>query len=508
VGTGRTALATVPQVYGMDVSNYQGNVNWAAAKNAGGAFVYIKATESTTFQNPNFAQQYNGSAAVGIIRGAYHFALPDRSSGATQANYFLAHGGGWSPDGITMPPMLDMEYNPYGSNTCYGLSPSQMVSWVNDFSNTVHARTGRYPVIYTSTYWWNQCTGSNASFGSKNPLFIARYASTPGGMPAGWGFQSIWQYSDHGTFPGDQDVFNGSLAQLKTFAGVAQGSATKPPVSTPPPAAPIDAYYAKLGSAYVGTPTDAEYAIAGGRARDYTNGTIYYSAATGAHLVRGGILVHYRQLGGPAGILGFPTTDEKATPDTIGRYNHFAGAGGSSIYWTPTTGSHETQGAIQAHWAALGWERGPLGYPTTDEKGSPDHVGRYNHFSGSGGSAIYWSPATGAHETQGAIQAHWASLGWEMGFLGYPTTDEAATAGPGGRYNAFAHGVILWSPTSGAHEVHGAIHARWVSLGFEKGRLGFPISDEYSVAGGRRSNFQGGSITWIAATGATVVTYS
>lgn len=505
---GDRALATAPQVYGMDVSNYQGNVNWPAAKSAGAAFVYIKATESTTFQNPNFAQQYNGSAAVGIIRGAYHFALPDRSSGATQANYFVSHGGGWSADGITMPPMLDMEYNPYGASTCYGLSPSQMVSWVRDFSNTVHARTGRYPVIYTSMYWWNECTGSNASFGATNPLFIARYASTPGPMPAGWGFQSIWQFNDQGTFPGDQDVFNGSLAQLKTFAGVAQGSATQP-VSTPaPPADPIAAAYAKLGQTYVGTPTDAEHSIAGGQARDYTNGTIYYSAATGAHLVRGGILQHYLQLGGPAGVLGFPTTDEKATPDQFGRYNHFAGAGGSSIYWTPFTGAHETQGLIQQEWAKLGWERGPLGYPLTDETATSDGVGRFNHFSGSGGSSVYWTPLTGAHETQGLIEQEWAKLGREKSVLGYPTTDETATAGPGGRYNNFTGGAITWSPAAGAHETHGMIRARWASLGFERSRLGFPITDEFSVPGGRRNNFQGGNITWIAATDATVVSYS
>lgn len=54
-------------------------------------------------------QNYDGATSAGLIRGGYHFAHPDESSGATQATYFLAHGGGWSADGITLPGALDIE---------------------------------------------------------------------------------------------------------------------------------------------------------------------------------------------------------------------------------------------------------------------------------------------------------------------------------------------------------------------------------------------------------------
>src|SRR3954469_22984504 len=107
-------------VYGMDVSGYQGNVAWSTAYANGARFAYVKATEGTTYTNPYFAQQYNGSYNVGMIRGAYHFAHPNSSSGTTQADYFAAHGGGWSGDGKTLPPALDIEYNPSGAE-CYGL---------------------------------------------------------------------------------------------------------------------------------------------------------------------------------------------------------------------------------------------------------------------------------------------------------------------------------------------------------------------------------------------------
>ncbi|BAJ26932.1 MULTISPECIES: lysozyme [Kitasatospora] len=211
------AALAVTQTKGMDVSGYQGNVAWSTAYANGGRFAYVKATEGTGYTNPYFAQQYNGSYSVGMIRGAYHFALPNASSGATQAAYFVAHGGGWSKDGKTLPPALDIEYNPYGA-TCYGLSQAGMVSWIRDFSNTVHTKTGRYPTIYTTTDWWNTCTGGNASFGATNPLWIARYSTSVGTLPAGWAYQTIWQYSDSGTLPGDQNYFNGALDRVQALA--------------------------------------------------------------------------------------------------------------------------------------------------------------------------------------------------------------------------------------------------------------------------------------------------
>jgi GH25 family lysozyme M1 (1,4-beta-N-acetylmuramidase) len=209
------AIASVP---GLDVSGYQGNVTWSTVAANGAKFAYVKATESTTYTNPYFAQQYNGSYKVGLIRGAYHFATPNTSSGAAQADYFVNHGGGWSADGKTPPGMLDMEWNPYGS-ACYGLSTTAMVNWILSFSNEYHARTSRWPVIYTATSWWSQCTGNRGNFSSTNPLMIANYNGSPWPMPYAWTYQTIWQYADSGVFPGDQDSFNGDYSRLQALAG-------------------------------------------------------------------------------------------------------------------------------------------------------------------------------------------------------------------------------------------------------------------------------------------------
>ena len=206
---------------GIDVSHYQGGIDWGAVRTANN-FVYMKATEGTTYRDPNFNSYYTGSYNAGLIRGAYHFGLPDRTSGAAQAQYFVSHGGGWSRDGKTLPPMLDIEYNPYGA-TCYGLSTGAMSQWIADFSNEVQRLTSRFPVIYTTTNWWNQCTGSNPNFAAANPLFVARYASSVGALPAGWGFYTIWQYSSSGHTPGiggnvDSDTFNGAPDRLLALA--------------------------------------------------------------------------------------------------------------------------------------------------------------------------------------------------------------------------------------------------------------------------------------------------
>ncbi|CAO3568779.1 unnamed protein product [Mortierella alpina] len=206
------SVAYCAQPQGIDVSHWQGNVNWGSVKTNGIAFAYIKATESTNYIDPNFNANYVGATNAGLIRGGYHFARPDASSGAAQANYFVAHGGGWSPDGITLPGAIDLE------GGCSGLSQVAMTAWIRDFSNTYHARTGRYPVIYTTTQWWKTCTGNASGFQNDNPLWIARWASSVGELPAGYGYHSFWQYADRGPNPGDQDSWNGDFAGLQRMA--------------------------------------------------------------------------------------------------------------------------------------------------------------------------------------------------------------------------------------------------------------------------------------------------
>ncbi|WEO99386.1 lysozyme [Streptomyces sp. FXJ1.172] len=207
----------VTQTEGVDVSSYQGNVDWRGLWGDGTRWAYTKATEGTSYKNPYFTQQYNGPYNTGMIRGAYHFATPDTSGGSAQADYFVKHGGGWSKDGKTLPGALDIEWNPYGGD-CYGKSHSGMVSWIRDFLNRYRSLTGRDAVIYTATSWWSSCTGNYGGFAANNPLWIARYASSAGTLPAGWSTYTMWQYTSTGKTVGDHDRFNGGADRLKVLA--------------------------------------------------------------------------------------------------------------------------------------------------------------------------------------------------------------------------------------------------------------------------------------------------
>jgi hypothetical protein len=104
--------------------------------------------------------------------------------------------------------------------------------------------------------------------------------------------------------------------------------------------------------------------VPGGYVARYPNHDIYVVPGQPAHEVHGDIRAKYVVLNGPAGPLGMPQTDESGTPDGVGRYNHFTGG---SIYWTPRTGPFAVRGKVRDRWAAMGWERSALGYPVRDQ---------------------------------------------------------------------------------------------------------------------------------------------
>lgn len=212
-----TAAAAPAGTPGMDVSGWQGTVDWNTAYANGARWAYVKATEGTYYTSSYFSSQYNGSYNAHMVRGAYHFAIPSNSWGNVQADYFVNHGGGWSPDTQTLPGALDIEYNPSGA-TCYGLSQGDMINWIAAFINEYHSRTGRWAVIYSTTDWWSTCTGNYSGFAGNDPLWIANYTGTAYPLPNGWSWYTMWQWSDTGTFPGDQNVFSGDLNRLATLA--------------------------------------------------------------------------------------------------------------------------------------------------------------------------------------------------------------------------------------------------------------------------------------------------
>lgn len=253
----------------------------------------------------------------------------------------------------------------------------------------------------------------------------------------------------------------------------------------------FEKYLSAGGPAVLGFPvTDDLAAPGGGHYNDFQNGSIYASPdpSVGTHFVKTLIRDKWLSLGGFLGVLGFPVTDEKDAPGG-GRYNDFQNG---SIYWTSAGGAHRINGSIRDKWLSLGGAGGSLGYLMTNEAEIPG--GWYNEFQN---GLIYASPdpSVGTHFVKGSILGKWLSLGGAGGFLGYPTSDEAAI--PGGWYNDFQNGSIYTSSV-GTHEVEGDIRTKWLSLGGPRsflGYLGYPTTDELDAANfGRYSDFEHGSI--------------
>jgi len=230
-------------------------------------------------------------------------------------------------------------------------------------------------------------------------------------------------------------------------------------------------------------------------------GRIYTSSDHVFHEVHGAILSKYLAAGGPQAF-GLPTSDEFIVPNfPSGRMNTFTAA---HIYWSPGTGAHEVHGLILVKYIELvnGAGYNTFGLPVTDETSVPGYYGRKTEFQG---TTIYWSGNTGAHEVRGAIRGKWLAAGGPARF-GLPTSDE--TDAPGvvdGRYSTFQAAHVYWSPTTNAHEVHGAILAKYLSEGASQSSLGLPTSDEYYAGGSMYvNNFQHGYIRWTPWTGALV----
>ena len=263
----------------------------------------------------------------------------------------------------------------------------------------------------------------------------------------------------------------------------------------------IGDYWRSIGgtASFLGPCVTGEYDVPGGVRQDFRGGSVLWSRDTGPREVHGSIRARYDAVGGPASVLRLPVTHETPTPSRPGAFNHFQGG---SVYWSPATDAHVVRGGIRDRWAATGWENGVLGFPTTDERATPVRPGAYNHFQG---GSVYWSRATGARVVRGSIRETWTRQGAESGRLGFPLTDELPTPYKAGAFNHFEGGSVYWSPRSGAHSVVGGIRTAWAQLGWESSWLGFPVSSEYDVAGGRRSDFQGGWITWDATTRTTTV---
>lgn len=313
--------------------------------------------------------------------------------------------------------------------------------------------------------------------------------------PVTWDVVPAESYVKAGSF----DV-KGKTAGLDVTVHVTVKATQPDPDPKPDPNTPRGAirdYWLANGGAsgWLGKPTGAELAVKGGASQTFQGGTVFWSSSTGAHGVKGGVLSEYASLKWEQGKLGFPTSDENALRGGASQVFQ-----NGQIHWTGSTGAHATFGAIQGYWSGLGWENGWLGYPTGDELSVKGGVSQTFQ-----GGTVFWKRASGqTHGVRGGILGKYADLKWEQGKLGFPVSDENTGLRNGGASQVFEHGQIHWSPATGAYSTLGAIQDYWQSTGWENGWLGYPTSDEINdplKKGEVYQNYQGGQIHWKSSDG-------
>jgi len=231
VATFLQSLPVHAVVQGIDVSHYQGTINWTSVKNSGIQFAFCKATEGVNYVDPKFNTDIAGAIAVGIPVGPYHFARLDsgetiRTDAIDEANDFVdAIQGYYNGPGLILRPVLDLEQSGLPDDPVSPSIKSYTSRWVLQFCNTVRSRLGFDPVIYTGGYIANNYLNAdiaNYDLWFPKPTSTNNYASAspPTASNIGiWSDWEFWQWSWVGQISGisgnvDRDVFNGSMQQL------------------------------------------------------------------------------------------------------------------------------------------------------------------------------------------------------------------------------------------------------------------------------------------------------
>jgi GH25 family lysozyme M1 (1,4-beta-N-acetylmuramidase) len=220
-------------VEGIDVSVYQGTIDWHKVAAAGVEFSFIRAAYGISHVDSKFAGNWSGARAAGVLRGAYHFFREDEDP-VMQADLFLDTMGPLEDDDL--PPAIDVE-------TADGQSAATIVANVGAWIGRVKQATGRTPVIYSGKYFWNGNVGASAAF-LDEALWIPQWGVTCPDLPNPWTAWRFWQYSDTGRVDGisgavDRDRFNGDGAALRSYIGVPAAPRFDAPPGSPDARPPI-----------------------------------------------------------------------------------------------------------------------------------------------------------------------------------------------------------------------------------------------------------------------------
>ncbi|MDX2089895.1 MAG: GH25 family lysozyme [Kofleriaceae bacterium] len=218
-----TVCGSGAEVKGIDVSYYQGNIDWTKVAADGVKYAFIRVSDGLNYPDSKFATYWPQAKANGILRGAYQFFRPAQDP-IEQANLLLQRIGTQEPGDL--PPVIDVEADG-------GLAPETVAAKVKQWIDHVEAATGVKPIIYTGFYFWRDEVGAPA-FGADYPLWHAQYttADCPN-IPPPWTSWAFWQFTDSGRVNGiagpvDTNRFNGTYTDLAALTGPAAPCGTLP----------------------------------------------------------------------------------------------------------------------------------------------------------------------------------------------------------------------------------------------------------------------------------------
>jgi lysozyme len=202
-----------PTVEGIDVSYWQGAIDWDAVAADGVEYAFIRTSHGLGTIDTRYEYNWAEAQRVGLLRGTYQYFSPTEDVIA-QADLVIDRLGGAMSDG-DLPPVLDVE-------AADGATPEQIVAGIHTWSDRIEAALGVTPLIYTAKYFWQDSVGAPDDF-LDHPLWIANYTTDCPLIADPWTRWDFWQYTSTGSVAGitgnvDRDVWNGTLDELRRFA--------------------------------------------------------------------------------------------------------------------------------------------------------------------------------------------------------------------------------------------------------------------------------------------------
>lgn len=204
-----TVCADGPRTFGIDVSKWQGTIDWGDVRADGARYAFIRVSDGVDYPDARFQGNWDGAKQAGVLRGAYQFFRPDESAIAQADLLIDAVLEGGPAD---LPPVIDVEVTG-------GRSASTIVAQIATWIDRVEDRLGVQPIIYSGKYFWQDHVGNSRAF-RDHPLWHPQYtsASCPNIADA-WDDWAFWQYSAEGRVAGisgdvDMNRFNGGFEDL------------------------------------------------------------------------------------------------------------------------------------------------------------------------------------------------------------------------------------------------------------------------------------------------------